>query len=519
MAYNPYADIEKVYNAKVGWNKATTEEERKRQNEIATAARKNLEAYGYSDVVNQISASGADATATRKVLEQYAPKETPNTTNVNNPAYNDRVTAASQKNDISFDTIKNDHSNVNTKYNQLYNYANQDVTQTDEYKSAFENIMPSYTLKAMQGRDNELASGAASNGGNIDSYAAANALRQQSALTAKGQALAHQMGLETYNSRISNVNNILSNLGVYNSGVYSAMNDNINNDRNIANDVFNNEQTAFNNEVARLSEQASVTGTVPIKWSYDNNIYLNSDGTVRDEFLTDEFDNTGGFTTIINNAKAKLATTTDPTERANLQATIDAATQAKALKTFSSPKYSQYAHEVQGISPVSTETARQFNEQNATTLKSLGIESDLTKAEIEANERMNTANNQNKIEQIKAQTEGEKDILKTQKELQSGNVTYTLTDDEKDMTKILVEQINDNLRGHKSNPTGIDLIKYNNGQLLLNLPDGHIPHWWSTQILRPIFENNSLSAEASYTIAKKLGFSDDDITSVANAIK
>jgi len=132
---------------------------------------------------------------------------------------------------------------------------------------------------------------------------------------------------------------------------------------------------------------------------------------------------------------------------------------------------------------------------------------------------MNTANNQNKIEQIKAQTEGEKDILKTQKELQSGSVAYTLTDDEKDMTKILVEQINDNLRGHKSNPKAIDLIKYNNGQLLLNLPDGHIPHWWATQILRPIFENNSLSAEASYTIAKKLGFSDDDITSEANAIK
>jgi hypothetical protein len=77
---------------------------------------------------------------------------------------------------------------------------------------------------------------------------------------------------------------------------------------------------------------------------------LNSDGTVRNEYLTDEFDSTGGFTTIINNAKAKLATTTDPTEKAQLEATIRAATQAKALKTFSSPKYSKYAHEVENVS-------------------------------------------------------------------------------------------------------------------------------------------------------------------------
>ena len=517
-SYNPYSDIQSVYNAKVAWNNAKTDEERKRQNEIATAARKNLEAYGYSDVANQISASGADATAARKVLDKYAPTTSTTTTNVNNPAYNDRVTAASNKNDVYFDTVKNDHSNTNTKYNQIFNYANQDVTQTDEYKSAFENIMPEYTLKAMQGRENEMASGAASNGGNIDSYAAANALRQQAALTAKGQSLAHQMGLETYNARVNNARNILSDLGVYNSGVYSAMSDSINQDRGIANDVFNNEQTALNNEVARLSEQASVTGVVPTKWTYDNNIYLNSDGTVKDEYLTGEFDSTGGFTTIINNAKAKLATTTDATERANLQATINAATQAKALKTYSSPKYAQYANEVQNVAPTITEQRRTTDLENDTVLKTLGIESADNRYAVDAELRANAANNQNALDQIKAQTEGEKELLELQADLQNGGVGYELTADDKDKAKLVVEQINDNLRSHTSNHDARDLIKYNNGQFLLNLPDGDIPHWWATQILRPLFENMD-NAKAAYTIAKKLGFSDDDITDVANAIK
>ena len=61
--------------------------------------------------------------------------------------------------------------------------------------------MGKYDLSAMQGRDNAAASAAASNGGNIDSYAAANAMRQQAALTREGMQTAHKLGLEAYNAR------------------------------------------------------------------------------------------------------------------------------------------------------------------------------------------------------------------------------------------------------------------------------------------------------------------------------
>jgi hypothetical protein len=354
MAYNPYVDIKKVYDAKVAWQNATTDEERKRLNELATAARKTLNDYGYGYIANQVSANGADASAVKKILDNWATvtDEVTGTykTGINNPAYNVAINAASTKNDERTKLINSDHANVNSKYNDLYAYANQDVTQTDEYKSAFDNIMPSYNLKAMQGRNNEAASGAASNGGNVDSFAAANAARQQAALTAKGQALAHQMGLDAYNSRISRVGDILSGLGVYNNGVYSALNEGVANDVGIANNIFNNEQTAKINDTSIKSEIASVTGLAPDEWVASNNMYINDDGTIKDQYKDVD------FSVAMANAKA-----------AGNTAAYNEAAVARYYKIMSD--YKQYGQYDDGnyIAPGKriTEEARQFNEKIA----------------------------------------------------------------------------------------------------------------------------------------------------------
>ena len=302
MAYSPYNELKSVYDAKVAWGNATTDEERQRQSDLATKARQALEANGYGYLANQVSAEGANADAVKKILDEWSPKVDTTTgdfkTGVDNPAYNKVINSASNKNDIKFDTITSDHANMNSKYNDIYGYANSDVTQTDEYKSSFKNIMPSYTLSAMQGRENEVASGGASNGGNVDSFAAANAMRQQTAITAKGQALAHQMGLEAANARVQNVRGILADLGGYNSSVYSAMDNSINNDRGIASDIFNNEQTALNNDVARKSEIAAVTGYAPDEWVVSNNPYMNEDGTIKDKYKDVD------FSIVMKNAKA-----------------------------------------------------------------------------------------------------------------------------------------------------------------------------------------------------------------------
>lgn len=354
MAYNPYTDIKSIYDAKVAWQNATTDEERQRQNQIATAARQRLATYGPAGLVDQVSAEGADAAAVKKILDNWA-KVTDTTTGtyktgVNNPAYNASMGSAMTKNDDVYNLIKSDHAGVNKKYDDIFAYANQDITQTDEYKSAYENIMPAYNLKAMQGRDNEAASGAASNGGNVDSFAAANATRQQAALTAKGQALAHQMGLESYNARISNARGILSDLGVYNSGVYSKLHDNVNNDLNIANNIFNNEQTAKINDTSIKSQIASVTGLVPDEWVASNNMYLNDDGTIKDEYKEADFSN------IMAEAK----------KTGNTAVYNDAAV-ARYYKIMGN--YGQYGQYDDGnyMAPdkMITEEARQFNEKIA----------------------------------------------------------------------------------------------------------------------------------------------------------
>ena len=476
--YNPYSDIEKVYNAKVGWNNAKTDEERQNYNSIATAARKQLEAYGYGDIVKQISADGADATATRQIMEKYAPQTTTSTK------------ATVETNNLKSNEVNRENAGLFDKYNQEYDDLKKtNPFTTDEAKA----IMGKYDLAGLQGRDNAVASGGATNGGNIDSYAAANAMRQQASLVNQGQMAV----LDAHQQKIDNVRTLLSDMGV-------------NIDR-----VFNQDETAKNNDVARKSEIASVTGYVPTEWTYDSNIYLNSDGTVKDEFLTDEFDNTGGFTTIINNAKAKLATTTDATERANLQATINAATQAKALKTFSSPKYAKYASEVQ--STAGTPTLEKYTtDLNAdTALKTLGIESDLSKYGIDAESK-------SKLDQINAEKEAQKELLEFESKLANAG-DYNWTDESIKTAQTVIDNINATLKDSKyssSNPNGDDVIRYEGrGKWSLTLPNNTTKDTWKYQVLEPIMFSKSLTEDEMAEIVYCLGYTWEDAEKVYNDMK
>lgn len=496
MAYNPYSDIQKVFNAKVGWNNATTDEERKRQNEIANAARKNLEAYGYSDVANQISASGADATAARKILEQYAPKKATtapdSTTLTNKELITTNNNETRNKVNQLWGTQTGDRDMMTGKYNKLEDTAYSNPFESEEAKA----ILKQYDLKAMQGRENEKASGASSNGGNIDSFAAANALRQQAALTSKGQMVA----LDAHNNKINNVKGILADLGVYLQNQDKGMQTTIGLQANEGQRLFENEETAKNNETARLSEQASVTGYTPTEWTIKNDAtysqFLNPDGTFKKEMENVDIQ------ALINN-------TTDADTKKKL-AVIRA---KKMLGNYG--EYGQYINQgdVAFMDREKTEAADQFDKQTK-------LAEDTLKSEVD----VANANNQNEIDKIKAETEGQKDLLEFQANLSANGGTATLSEDGADVFKQTMKNINANIvsnYGEKySLPDGYEIIQWNGGtDFSLNLPNGHIPHWWATQILKPIFTNESLSAKDSYALAKKLGFSDDDITYVANAIK
>lgn len=500
MAYNPYSDIEKVYNAKVNWNKATTDEERKKQNEIATTARKNLEAYGYSDVANQISASGADATAARKILEQYAPKPTYTNTELINKNNN----GVYQKVGQLWGTQTNDREMMTGKYDKLEGTAYSNPFETEEGKA----IIGKYDLDAMQGRNNEVASGGALNGGNIDSFAAANALRQQAALTAKGQ----EMALTAHNNKINNVKGILSDLGVYLQNQDAGMHKTIGIQQEEGQRLFENNETAKNNETARLSEQANVTGYVPNEWTIKNDAvyseFLNADGTFKPEKENIDI-------------QALINQTNDPETKKKL-AVVRA---KKMLGNYGA--YGQYFNEGDVAfmdGGQITEQRRESEQNDATVRESLKTDKEVNEAKINAEKEINAAANQNAIDQIKAKTEGEKDMLEFQAKLSANGGTATLSEDGADVFKQTMKNINANIvsnYGEKySLPEGYEIIQWNGGtDFSLNLPKGHVPHWWATQILKPIFTNESLSANDSYALARKLGFSDDDITYVANAIK
>lgn len=67
----------------------------------------------------------------------------------------------------------NDLMKTNTQdYNDYMNLVKANPFSTDEAKA----ILGKYNLSAIQGRNNQLALGTASNGGNVDSYSAANAM-------------------------------------------------------------------------------------------------------------------------------------------------------------------------------------------------------------------------------------------------------------------------------------------------------------------------------------------------------
>ena len=442
--YNPYSDIKSIYDLKGQWDEANKAGDTNKAKSIAATAQAyydKLRNNDYGGVATALSASGyKDA---KKILDSYAPTtttSTPTTTTNKKTTYTDSELINKNNNEVNqkvnelWGIQTDDRDMMSGKYNKLEKTAYSNPFETDEAKA----ILAKYDLSGLKARDNAVASGGATNGGNIDSYAASNAMRQQAALVTQGQ----QVVLDSHNRRIDNVRGILSDLGVYLQNQDKGMQTTIGIQQQEGQRLFENEETAKNNDVARKSEIASVTGYVPTEWTYDNNIYLNSDGTVKDEFLTDEFDNTGGFTTIINNAKAKLATTTDPTERANLQATINAATQAKALKTFSSPKYSKYASEVQ--STAGTPTLEKYTtDLNAdTALKTLGIESDLSKYGIDA------------------EIQGKKELLELEALLSQAS-TGQLTDDVKKQT---ASSINNKFK----DSIGGDMVSQIGGKYVIN---------------------------------------------------
>lgn len=202
------------------------------------------------------------------------------------------------------------------KYGEQFDIAKADPLSTPTGKS----ILERYDAAGIKARDNAFATGAAGNAGNVDSYAAANAMRQNAALRGMGEQAAiaaHSAKVANMGASLAGSTALLQQLGIAVRG------------------VSEDERAALNDRVSREAVQAQVTGYVPQTMAYRDNPYFNPDGTLKNENLD--------YSAIIANARTQLAGNSDPKARADLQHTIDMATQARNYKITSNPVYAKYA--------------------------------------------------------------------------------------------------------------------------------------------------------------------------------
>lgn len=207
--YNPYEDAKNILKYKGNYHTAkqmgTNYDQYK---EAAKPYYQNLRFNGYGDLADQFDKSDfiqaqelfnglkPDTTVddyfadlySKTAESQSTPKISQAAENLWN-AYQSGLNNANNLygNDIKYDSNGNVISGIGIDhYNQIRNFANGlgsfDVTAQPYYQG----IMNSFQLQGNNAARGEQATGAANNAGNIDSYAQANANRQQLAFTSKG---------------------------------------------------------------------------------------------------------------------------------------------------------------------------------------------------------------------------------------------------------------------------------------------------------------------------------------------
>ena len=226
--YNPYEDVKKITELKASWHNAKEQGRDPSQYALdAVQYYNNLRNNGHSRTADDLA--GVDYEGAKGILGEYneprpyddwydnlvGQKIEEASKPVRSETVDQIMAVYNKNNDLLNGDVKKDaNGNVvsglnvdyyNTGKGQLDYINNLDMTKQPWY----ENLMAQYQLGGQNAAKGALASGAAGNSGNIDSYAAANANRQQLAFTTAGT----QAALDTIAQQLAAYQNMYDSMG------------------------------------------------------------------------------------------------------------------------------------------------------------------------------------------------------------------------------------------------------------------------------------------------------------------
>ena len=159
---------------------------------------------------------------------------------------------------------------INDRYGNHMDTAYGNVLESDIAKAVLANM----GVQGLKAYDSELYSGAAANSGNVDSFAAANARREQLNKNAIGNLLAYNIGKQERDAYLDGLNDWQSLQDSQHTNRMNNVNVNMQHNQQLS----DNDQTAKNNDVSRNVQISEVTGKVPTAFEKNYNEFFNENG-------------------------------------------------------------------------------------------------------------------------------------------------------------------------------------------------------------------------------------------------
>lgn len=168
--YNPYGDIEGISKAKYNWSEfAANGKDTSGIEKDVKQYYANLRANGYGDVADHLQKIGSVEAG--EYLKRFTPR------------YDNSAAGNQAKSNDVYKTGKDYGTDIQKSYDKVYdNNIHVNPVETDYGKS----VMRNYGIAADKAYGKTLGGGTEDAGGNVDSYAAANANRQKAAILSKG---------------------------------------------------------------------------------------------------------------------------------------------------------------------------------------------------------------------------------------------------------------------------------------------------------------------------------------------